>query len=316
MMKLKLLMCIIICSILVISVLLYGKNVYIKNKTSNIEDNISITQNTTVESYDSSSHALDNIDNVSSNEELSDDIVKNSMFDLSNRSLKEKINVYEFTEGVYKVIQMDDGWKYEFHVFKNDEYQNSRYLQYQYGYDPNLYLEKFNSHVWLKVDELIAKGTGILEKDEVWYDITVKSLPEILRFTKISIYESENYPMNQEYNAEVVSTSKNGNKISIVINSVLNILNPETDNLMLSVEKEKEYILDDSDDGFIKEFFPKTDLKFYTEIPNLEFLNEYKDKLAELLNSDDIEKRLWARNIIEFNQEALENIDNLRNIVQ
>lgn len=305
MMKVKVLLCIII---VFVSIGAVGGALYSKN----MADDITVEENTAIEGFDAkiTTNAVSNTNTTDEN--LFNDIMEYSMFDLSDGEVKETLNSAEFSEGIFNVIQLDDSWKYEFHVFKGSEYQNSLYLEHQYGYDPNPRLEEFNSHIWLRVDELIAKGTGLLEKDEVWYDISLKSMPEILRFTKTSIYASENYPMNQEYDAEILSTDKIGNKISLIINSVLSISDPTTDKVMISVEKQNKYTLDDGEDSFIKEFFPKNDLIYNTEIPNLDFINKYKEFLNELLNSNDNEKRLWAINILELNQGALENIAKLR----
>lgn len=224
---------------------------------------------------------------------------------------EERMHIQKIIKEKYNIIQIDDGWQYEYHIFLDKRYINSIYLPNQCGVDPSPNIKSFNNHIWLILDEVIGKGTGLLEVEEAWYDITLGTIPEILRYTKVYIYNANNEMLNINYNADISVINATDCIFSIELKKIYTIENPETSNQMLSVETISEYHLDDRNGDFIAEFYPTSDLTFNHNSKNIDIILDNYDTISELLASEDEEKRQWANRLIDSVEDEINKLNSL-----
>lgn len=61
------------------------------------------------------------------------------------------------------------------------------------------------SNFRLRLKDIVGSGTGLLIREEVWYDISLDCIPEVLRFTDIYAAEQENALRAVDYRAEITN---------------------------------------------------------------------------------------------------------------
>lgn len=223
------------------------------------------------------------------------------------------VNTKSLELGAYTIKQVDDNWNWEYHIYRNNKYISSLYRCHQSGFDPNAELKDFNGHIWLIADELKGKGTGFLDNERVWYDLSVSGMPEVLRYTKEYISADPSAPYFEYYSTEEKEITKYGDTFSVTIKSEKEIASPESEKVFMSFSKENTYKLTDNKSEIINEFYPKVDL-IYVQDSITDFVLKNYDSLNELAKTGDEEDKEWVRLLMSYCQNDIARINELADI--
>ena len=227
---------------------------------------------------------------------------------------KVKTDILEMDK--YEVFELSDGNIWEYHIFEGNKYNGSIYLPNQWGCDPNVHYEVYNNHTWLIVDELIGRGTGLIEKEQVWYDLSSSIKKESIRFTSLYKYFSERGSCNTEYIQNVLDVGEDEDGFFIRTEIQRKYYqNKKSDELLWEEKVERKYTLIDNKISDMA-YFSQIGFALYDKEKSDEdiFCNNY-DKLLEIASGNDNEKKEWLKEFLDTINldERIVEINNLLN---
>jgi len=90
-------------------------------------------------------------------------------------------------EGFLVVKRADKEWmNAEYHCFEDDTCKGTVYLKNIWFQNPKPHFEEYNGHVWLILDELQTKGSGMWLYEQAWYDLSGVYVTEQFRYETVA----------------------------------------------------------------------------------------------------------------------------------